>query len=55
MSDLVICRDKSPDHSIIESLNSFRRVSPGECGFTSSDGTPGTNGVIFKNSLRSVE
>src|SRR5204862_3661183 len=25
-----------------------RRVSPGECGFTSSDGDPGTNGVISK-------
>jgi len=24
------------------------RVSPGECGFTSSDGNPGTNGVITK-------
>ena len=24
------------------------RVSPGECGFTSSDGSPGTNGVITK-------
>src|SRR5204862_7677913 len=28
--------------------NSFRRVSPGECGLTSSDGDPGTNGVITK-------
>jgi hypothetical protein len=27
---------------------STRRVSPGECGFTSSDGIPGTNGVISK-------
>jgi hypothetical protein len=25
-----------------------RRVPPGECGFTSSDGDPGTNGVISK-------
>src|SRR5438067_1409431 len=25
-----------------------RRVPPGECGFTSSDGNPGTNGVISK-------
>jgi len=24
------------------------RVSPGECGFQSSDGNPGTNGVITK-------
>src|SRR6266576_5612454 len=24
------------------------RVSPGECGFTSSDGDPGTNGVTSK-------
>src|SRR6267143_53180 len=24
------------------------RVSPGECGLTSSDGDPGTNGVILK-------
>ena len=24
------------------------RVPPGECGFTSSDGDPGTNGVITK-------
>src|ERR1041384_3291109 len=27
---------------------SDRRVPPGECGFTSSDGDPGTNGVISK-------
>jgi len=27
---------------------SDRRVPPGECGFTSSDGDPGTNGVITK-------
>ena len=27
---------------------SYRRVPPGECGFTSSDGDPGTNGVITK-------
>jgi hypothetical protein len=26
----------------------FHRVPPGECGFTSSDGDPGTNGVISK-------
>jgi hypothetical protein len=26
----------------------FRRVPPGECGFTSSDGDPGTNGVTLK-------
>jgi len=30
------------------------RVPPGEYGFTSSDGNPGTNGAI-KNSQRSVE
>ncbi len=24
------------------------RVPPGECGFTSSDGDPGTNGVITR-------
>ena len=27
---------------------SDRRVPPGECGFTSSDGDPGTNGVITR-------
>src|ERR1043166_2111142 len=27
---------------------SDRRVPPGECGFTSGDGDPGTNGVITK-------
>jgi hypothetical protein len=27
---------------------SYRRVSPGEYGFTSSDGTPGTNGATSK-------
>jgi len=27
---------------------SDRRVPPGECGSTSSDGNPGTNGVIYK-------
>src|SRR5207248_9414698 len=27
---------------------SCRRVSPGECGLASSDGDPGTNGVISK-------
>jgi hypothetical protein len=27
---------------------SDRRVPPGECGFTSSDRDPGTNGVITK-------
>jgi hypothetical protein len=27
---------------------SDRRVSPGECGLASSDGNPGTNGVIYK-------
>src|SRR6266702_655115 len=26
----------------------LRRVSPGECGFTSSDGDPGTNGATSK-------
>src|SRR5438128_9208961 len=26
----------------------FHRVPPGECGFTSSDGTPGTNGATSK-------
>jgi hypothetical protein len=26
----------------------FHRVSPGEYSFTSSDGNPGTNGVILK-------
>ena len=29
-------------------LPSDRRVPPGECGFTSSAGDPGTNGVISK-------
>jgi hypothetical protein len=29
-------------------FHSDRRVPPGECGFTSSDGDPGTNGVITK-------
>jgi len=42
-------RDKSPDNQIAESLNSFvHRVPPGECGFTSRNGNPGTNGVIKK-------
>jgi hypothetical protein len=27
---------------------SDRRVPPGECGFTSSDGNPGTNGAVTK-------
>src|SRR5437870_5186948 len=27
---------------------SYRRVPPGECGLASSDGDPGTNGVISK-------
>src|SRR5258708_1509963 len=30
------------------------RVSPGECGFTSSDGDPGTNGVISKLAAEQV-
>ncbi len=33
----------------------MRRVSPGERGFASSDGNPGTNGATFKNSLRDGE
>jgi hypothetical protein len=27
---------------------SDHRVPPGECGFASSDGNPGTNGVVTK-------
>src|SRR6202043_4293428 len=34
--------------SKIQILKSCRRVSPGECGFTSSDGDPGTNGATSK-------
>jgi hypothetical protein len=34
--------------SAILNLQFLCRVSPGECGFTSSDGDPGTNGVIYK-------
>jgi hypothetical protein len=33
---------------------SLCRVTPGECGFPSSDGNPGTNGAI-KNSQRSAQ
>jgi hypothetical protein len=32
----------------IENLQFHRRVPPGECGLASSDGDPGTNGVITK-------
>jgi len=39
------------NHPIIQSLNHWippRRVPPGECGFPSSDGDPGTNGATSK-------
>src|SRR5207244_3129611 len=42
---------EAPRHFILLPSYFFlsdRRVPPGECGFTSSDGNPGTNGVISK-------
>jgi len=47
-----------PDNRNSEILNRnsfYRRVPPGERDLTSSDGDPGTNGVISKNSLRKSE
>jgi hypothetical protein len=43
-------KDQSPliHHSNTPLLHLLRRVPPGECGLASSDGDPGTNGVITK-------
>jgi uncharacterized protein (TIGR02246 family) len=40
--------NSSLQYSVASLLHLLRRVPPGECGFTSSDGDPGTNGVIKK-------
>jgi hypothetical protein len=49
--DLRLNTGKGPDNRNSEILNRnsfYRRVPPGERDLTSSDGDPGTNGVISK-------
>ena len=48
MSDLANCERQITRSFNLLITEFLHRVSPGECSFTSSDGNPGTNGVILK-------